>query len=59
MSFIDTPLFAESWNVAFRLKEQGSILEYLDSIFKIIPNLPRYWEADSMVFRYDNDIYIC
>lgn len=58
MSLVDTTLFAESWNVAFRLKKQGSILEDLDSMFTIIPNSIRYWVADPMVFTYQNHTYI-
>ena len=57
MSLVDTTLFAESWNVAFRLKKQGSILEDLDSMFTIIPNSIRYWVADPMVFTYQNHTY--
>ena len=58
MSLSDTSLFAESWNVAFRLKKQGSIFEDLDSRFMIIPNSLRYWAADPMVFTYKNNTYV-
>lgn len=58
MNIRRTPLYAESWNVAFRNTASGDILTNKDELFHIIPNSRRYWAADPMVFEYDNSIYI-
>ncbi len=48
----NTPLYAESWNVAYRMAPQGSILSDRESPFTILPNSLRYWAADPMVFSH-------
>ncbi len=53
-----TPLFAESWNVAWRKKERGSILFDRDTPFIIIKNSYRYWAADPFVIEKDGKTYI-
>lgn len=58
MSLTDIPLYAESWNVAFRLRSQGTILEDHSTPFTVIPNSFRYWAADPMVFSHQGQTYI-
>ena len=58
MNVKQTPLYAESWNVAFRKCPQGSILTDRDTPFTIIPNSMRYWAADPMVFSHEGKTYI-
>ena len=58
MSLRTTPLFAESWSVAYRRKKPGGILTDQDSPFTVIANDPRYWAADPMVFQQDGKTYI-
>lgn len=58
MNLRTTPLFAESWSVAYRRKPAGSILSDHATPFAIIPNSPRYWAADPMVFQYEGKTYI-
>ena len=53
-----TPLFAESWSVAYRLKPPGSILTDHQTPFILIPNSSRYWAADPMVFEHEGRTYI-
>ena len=47
------PVFAESWNVAFREKPMGTILEDRETPFVVIPNPFRYWAADPFVIRFE------
>ena len=54
----NTPLYAESWNVAFRRKPQGTILTDRKTPFVVIPNSLRYWAADPMVFTHEGRTYI-
>ncbi len=56
--FEKTPLFAESWNVAFRQKTVGTVLTDKSSVFTIVPNSFRYWAADPFLFEYDGITYI-
>lgn len=49
----NTPLYAESWNVAFREKPAGAILEDTQTPFTVIPNNFRYWAADPFVIRWE------
>lgn len=53
-----TPLYAESWNVAFRMCKSGDILKDKQTEFSVIPNSFNYWAADPMVFEYKNEIFI-
>lgn len=53
-----TPLFAESWSVAWREKPCGTLLKDLDTPFEIIPNSVRYWAADPFLFVYHGETYI-
>lgn len=53
-----SPLYAESWNIAFREKPSGSILDNKSDKFFIIPNSKKYWAADPMVFEYQKKVYI-
>lgn len=54
----NTPLYAESWNVAFRHKPQGTILSDRKTPFAVIPNSLHYWAADPMVFTHEGRTYI-
>lgn len=58
MNLRTTPLFAESWSVAYRRKTPGSILTDWDTPFVLIPNDRRSWAADPMVFRHEGKTYI-
>lgn len=58
MSLRNTPLYAESWNVAFRKKPQGTILEDRASVFTVVPNHFRFWSADPFVFEHEGKVYI-
>ena len=53
-----TPLYAESWNVAFRNKPQGTILNDNDTPFTVIKNSFRYWAADPFVIQLEGKTYI-
>lgn len=58
MNFRKMPIYAESWNVAFRAKPTGSILNDTDEMFHVIPNAFRYWAADPFVMERDGKAYI-
>lgn len=58
MNIKNSPLFAESWNVAYRIKSIGEIFDDKDSVFFVIPNSKKYWAADPMVFEYNRQIFI-
>lgn len=58
MSLIRTPLYAESWNVAYRSKIEGDILDSNSGKFTVIKNNFRYWAADPFVFEYEGETYI-
>lgn len=51
-------LFVEGWNVAYRNKNCGSILNDTSSTFKVIPNCWYGWCADPFVFEYQGKTYI-
>lgn len=53
-----TALYAESWNVAWRKKPTGAILNDKDNVFSIIKNDFKYWAADPFLFDYNNETYI-
>ena len=54
----ETMLYAESWNVAWRKKPTGSILDDNEAVFTVIPNSYRYWAADPFLFEYKNETYL-
>lgn len=54
----ETSFYAESWNVAWRKKSVGSILNDKETEFKVIKNSFRYWAADPFVFEYEGKTYI-
>lgn len=58
MSLTRTPLYAESWNVAYRSKIEGDILDSNSGEFTVIKNNFRYWAADPFVFEYEGETYI-
>lgn len=58
MDLRNTPLFAESWSVAYRRKPAGSILRDCETPFVLIPNSPKYWAADPIVFQHEGKTYI-
>ena len=58
MDLHKTPLFAESWNVAYRKKTGSEPLEDTQTPFIVIPNTCRYWAADPFVFEQDGEVYI-
>ena len=51
-------LKAESWNIAYRTLEAGSILKNQNEIFRVIKNPIRYWAADPFVFERDGKTYL-
>ena len=51
MDFHKLPIFAESWNVAWRKKPAMEILKDTDTPFIVIPNSFRYWAADPFVIE--------
>lgn len=56
--FEKTPLFAESWNVAFRNRPSGTIFDDQKTPFTVIPNSFRYWAADPFIFEHEGIKYI-
>ena len=58
MNIKQSKLFAESWNVAFRLCPQGYVLNDKSVPFTVIPNDSNSWAADPMVFEYNGEIFI-
>lgn len=58
MDLKKTALYAESWNVAFRKKSSGAILEDKTSEFKVIKNPVRYWAADPFIIEHDGKCFI-
>lgn len=58
MDFHKTKLFAESWNVAFRKRNDRDFPENLASPFTVINNSYRYWAADPFLFEEDGEAYI-
>lgn len=53
-----TPLYAESWNIAYRKCAEGTILHDEDTEFIVIPNNYRSWAADPFIFEYNENTYI-
>ena len=53
-----TPLFAESWNIAWRNRPVASLLEDRGTPFIILKNSFRYWAADPFIFNYNGGLYI-
>lgn len=58
MSIYKSPLFAESWNVAYRKKTGGEPFADRETPFTVIPNPFRYWAADPFVFEHNGEVYI-
>lgn len=58
MKISDTALYAESWNVAYRFKPEGTILNEQSTEFIVIPNNFRYWAADPIVIEQDGKVVI-
>lgn len=54
----ETPIYAESWNVAFRKKPVGEILDDTQTPFVVIRNNFRYWAADPFVVQWEEKTYI-
>lgn len=53
-----TPLYAESWNVAWRRGNPGDILHDKETPFQIIENSYGFWAADPFPFCQDGMLYI-
>lgn len=53
-----TPLYAESWNVAWREAAPGTILTDWINPFTIIENSLRYWAADPFIVEKDGKTWI-
>lgn len=53
-----TGLFAESWNVAWRMKAKGTLLSDKETEFFVIPNSFFSWAADPFLFKYGEETYI-
>lgn len=58
MNIKKSPLFAESWSVAWRKKSYGSILDDTKTPFNVIKNSLRYWAADPFLFSFKDRIFI-
>ncbi len=58
MDLYKLPIFAESWNIAFRKKGEKKFLEDVTTPFALINNSFRFWAADPFVFEDGNDVYI-
>lgn len=54
----NTPIYAESWNVAFRRKPAGEILNDTQTPFTVIKNNFRYWAADPFIVEREGQTYI-
>lgn len=54
----ETSIYAESWNVAWRQKSRGSILNDKETKFQVIKNSFRYWAADPFLFEHERKTYI-
>lgn len=52
------PLYAESWNIAWRQAAPGAVLTDKNTPFTIIENPLRYWAADPFVVEKDGKTYI-
>ena len=53
-----SPIFAESWNVAWRKRPVGSILADEETPFSVIKNSFRYWAADPFVYEYRGEVFV-
>ena len=58
MDIYKSRFFAESWNVAYRKRQEGIPFEKSDETFIVIKNSFRYWAADPFLFEKDNETYI-
>lgn len=58
MSFLQSSICAESWNVAWREAVPGTILTDKNTPFTVIENPLRYWAADPFVVEKDGKTYI-
>lgn len=58
MNIFKLPIFAESWNVAYRIRQEGAPLEHSETPFTVIKNPFRYWAADPFLFEYGDNTYI-
>lgn len=55
---VESKVFAESWNVAWRKKAPGEILSDCKTEFTVVKNGFRFWAADPFVFEYNEEVYI-
>ncbi len=51
-------LFLRQWQIAYRLKPQGSIFNDLGTPFVVIPNTLRYMAADPFLFLHNGTTYL-
>ena len=58
MNYRKLPIFAESWNVAYRRKTANGLMEDDGSPFIVIMNSFRYWAADPFLFEDGKDVYV-
>lgn len=58
MNLVKLPLYAESWNVAFRKRRGNGILEDQSTPFTVVRNSFRYWAADPFLFEHQGRTYI-
>ena len=57
--FERTGLYAESWNVSWRLRKgTETLLSDKETEFMIKKNSFRYWAADPFLFEYNGEVYI-
>lgn len=54
----NSALYSDSWNVAFRQKPAGTILEDTESTFTIIGNPVWGWAADPFLVEHEGQLYV-
>lgn len=54
----NSALYSDSWNVAFRQKPAGTILEDTESPFTVIGNSMWGWAADPFLVEHEGQLYV-
>lgn len=58
MNIHKLPFFAESWNVAYRKKQNGIPFMISEMPYILIKNSFRYWAADPFLFETGKDVFV-
>jgi len=58
MRIQNSPIYAESWNVAYRTAVNGGILTDRKEPFSVIPNSYSSWAADPFLFEYEGKTFL-